>query len=386
MQDWLTTILIFLPIAGGIVIALAPLPSYWLGSLAALVSLVEVGFWITAAGKFDFGSPSLQFAQDRFWFSDLNVSYHVGQYAFSLWLVGMTVVVMAACTIYGWWAGRERARAYFALMLFTTGAIVGVFTAQDLRALLRVLRGDADPALRPDRRLGRRRPHACDADVRHLYGRRLAADARGDHRVRPPAGHVRPDAHGAEQLDVALPGLRDRVRDQGAALPVPRLAPWRLPRVTARGVGAALRRGLESGPLRPPADRDREVPVGRRRLARGAARPRCDLTRLWLAARLPCARLPGRRPVLVARAVRIDRARAVGGERPRLRRSRAADGQPWPHLGVAVPRRRDGRAAHGHRGAGQARRDGARAARARNRAHDDRDHRARGAALDLVRG
>jgi NADH-quinone oxidoreductase subunit M len=132
MQDWLTTILIFLPMAGGILIALAPLPSYWLGSLAALVSLVEVGFWITAAGKFDFNSPSLQFAQDRFWFSDLNVSYHVGQYAFSLWLVGMTVVVMAACTIYGWWAGRERARAYFALMLFTTGAIVGVFAAQDL--------------------------------------------------------------------------------------------------------------------------------------------------------------------------------------------------------------------------------------------------------------
>ncbi len=60
------------------------------------------------------------------------MSYHVGQYAFSLWLVGLTVVVMAACVLYGWWVGRERARAYFALMLFTTGAVVGVFTAQDL--------------------------------------------------------------------------------------------------------------------------------------------------------------------------------------------------------------------------------------------------------------
>ena len=60
------------------------------------------------------------------------MSYHVGQYAFSLWLVGLTVVVMAACVLYGWWVGRERARAYFGLMLFTTGAVVGVFTAQDL--------------------------------------------------------------------------------------------------------------------------------------------------------------------------------------------------------------------------------------------------------------
>jgi NADH-quinone oxidoreductase subunit M len=39
---------------------------------------------------------------------------------------------MAASTIYGWWVGRERGRAYFALMLLLTGAIVGVFTAQDL--------------------------------------------------------------------------------------------------------------------------------------------------------------------------------------------------------------------------------------------------------------
>jgi NADH-quinone oxidoreductase subunit M len=132
MNHWLTTLLILLPVGGSVLVAIAPLTAYWLGSLAALISLVEVGFWITAASKFDFGSPSLQFAQDRSWFRDLDVSYHVGQYAFSLWLVGATVVVMAACTIYGWWVGRDRARAYFALMLLLTGAIVGVFTAQDL--------------------------------------------------------------------------------------------------------------------------------------------------------------------------------------------------------------------------------------------------------------
>src|SRR3954465_7248363 len=132
MNDWLTTILIFLPVAGALVVALLPLPRYWVGSLASLISLVEIGFWITAATKFDFGSGGLQFAQQVSWPSDRNVSYHVGQYAFSLWLVGVTTVVMAACIVYGWWVGRERARAYFSLMLLLTGAIVGVFTAQDL--------------------------------------------------------------------------------------------------------------------------------------------------------------------------------------------------------------------------------------------------------------
>jgi len=121
-----------LPLVGALVVAAAPLSSYWLGSLAALISLVEVGFWISAASKFDFGSPALQFDQQRTWLRDLHVSYHVGQFAFSLWLVGVTTVVMAACIVYGWWVGRERARAYFSLMLLLTGAIVGVFTAQDL--------------------------------------------------------------------------------------------------------------------------------------------------------------------------------------------------------------------------------------------------------------
>jgi NADH-quinone oxidoreductase subunit M len=132
MNNWLTTILIFLPLIGALVVAAAPLTAYWLGALASLISLIEVGFWITSASKFDFGSPGLQFGQSRSWITDLGVSYHVGQYAFSLWLVGATAVVMAATIIYGWWVGRDRARAYFALMLFTTGAIVGVFTAQDL--------------------------------------------------------------------------------------------------------------------------------------------------------------------------------------------------------------------------------------------------------------
>ncbi len=132
MHHWLTTILIVFPVASALLVAIAPFSTYWLGSLAALASLIEVGFWITAASKFDFGSSQLQFSQRASWFRDLHVSWHVGQYAFSLWFVGMTVVVMAACTIYGWWVGRDRGRAYFALMLVLTGAIVGVFTSQDL--------------------------------------------------------------------------------------------------------------------------------------------------------------------------------------------------------------------------------------------------------------
>jgi NADH-quinone oxidoreductase subunit M len=127
----MTTTLIFLPVAGAVVVWLLPLTRFWAGSLALLVSLVEIGLWINVLVGFDFGG-GLQEEQQVSWFSDLEVSYHVGLYGFSLWLAGLTVVVMAAAIGYAFWAGRDRARAYFGLMLFLTGAVVGVFSSQDL--------------------------------------------------------------------------------------------------------------------------------------------------------------------------------------------------------------------------------------------------------------
>ena len=128
----LTSVLIWLPVAGALAVWILPLSRYATGSLAVLVSLAEVGIWIEQAIRFNFGHGGLQFEQRARWIPDLHSSYHVGVYGFSLWLVGLTVVAMAACTAYGFWVGRDRPRAYFGLMLFLTGAIVGVFVAQDL--------------------------------------------------------------------------------------------------------------------------------------------------------------------------------------------------------------------------------------------------------------
>jgi NADH-quinone oxidoreductase subunit M len=131
-RGWLTTALILLPVAGALVVWLLPLRPFAVGSTALLVALAEVALWIDAAARFDFDRSGLQLTQRQSWFSDLHVSYHVGFYGFSLWLVGLTVVVLAAATGYAVWAGRERPRAYYGLMLLLTGSIVGVFVAQDL--------------------------------------------------------------------------------------------------------------------------------------------------------------------------------------------------------------------------------------------------------------
>jgi NADH-quinone oxidoreductase subunit M len=128
----LATWLILLPLAGALVVAILPLPRIAAGGLAFLVALVEVGLWIVAVSRFDFDGEELQLGATEEWVESLGISYTVGFYGFSLWLAGVTVVVMAAAIGYALWVGRDRARGYHALMLFLTGAIVATFAAQDL--------------------------------------------------------------------------------------------------------------------------------------------------------------------------------------------------------------------------------------------------------------
>jgi NADH-quinone oxidoreductase subunit M len=128
----LTTALILLPLAGALVVAVLPLPRTATAGLSFLIALMEVGLWIVAAGQFDFDDGSLQLATTEEWVESLGISYSVGFYGFSLWLAGATVVVSAAAIGYALWIGRDRPRAYHALMLFLTGAVVATFASQDL--------------------------------------------------------------------------------------------------------------------------------------------------------------------------------------------------------------------------------------------------------------
>jgi NADH-quinone oxidoreductase subunit M len=128
----LTTLLIVVPLAAALAVWVLPLSRETTGGLALMAVLAEIGLWVGAARNFDFASDAQQFSTQKEWFSELGISYAVGLYGFQYWLVGLTVVVGAAAVGYGLWAGRDRPRAYYGLMLFLIGALVGVFAAQDL--------------------------------------------------------------------------------------------------------------------------------------------------------------------------------------------------------------------------------------------------------------
>ena len=208
-------------------------------------------------------------------------------------------------------------------MLFLIGSLVGVFAVAGSDPLLRLLRGDVDPDLRARRGLGRAGPHEGDADVRALHDGRLAADARRDHRLRDLAGDVpaRGDRDELERPD--LPRLHGRLRREGAAPPLPRLAPRRVHRGAARGRGAPLGCRLEGGGVRPRLDRAPPLPPAGRRLAQRRARPRRGDARLRLRPRLPPAGRARRDRVLVDGPDGPDRARHLRGQRPRARRRRS---------------------------------------------------------------
>ena len=132
MGDWVTTALVVLPAAGALALWVLPWPRAAAGAVALVISLAEVGLWIATLVDYDFAERGLQYEEQATWFGDLGISYHVGFVGPGFWLAGLAVVCQAAAVAYAMRAGRDRARAYYGLMLFLTGAIVGVFCAQDL--------------------------------------------------------------------------------------------------------------------------------------------------------------------------------------------------------------------------------------------------------------
>ena len=107
-MGWLTTALILIPLGGALLVWVFPWDSFTAGSIALLVALAEVGVWIESLVRFHFDRGRLQLDQQTNWFSDLHVSYHVGMYGFSLWLVGLTVIVQAATIAYAFWSGKRQ--------------------------------------------------------------------------------------------------------------------------------------------------------------------------------------------------------------------------------------------------------------------------------------
>ena len=126
------TLILLVPIAGAILVALLPdrgkLPNW----IALLTSLLTFAFTLHLPAHFITGQPGFQFEIDRLWIVNPAIYYHVGVDGLSMWLVVLTGLLAPIGVVASWNAIQSRRKIFYSLFLVQQTAIFGVFMALDL--------------------------------------------------------------------------------------------------------------------------------------------------------------------------------------------------------------------------------------------------------------
>ncbi|MBI4588882.1 MAG: NADH-quinone oxidoreductase subunit M [Candidatus Rokubacteria bacterium] len=123
----------FLPLLGGVVIALFPRGREALVRwLAFLVSTAAFALSLLLYFGFDAGSPDYQFVEQVRWMPSFGISYHLGVDGISLLLVLLTTFLSPLALLSSWRAVEVRVKEFAASMLLLETGMLGVFVSLDL--------------------------------------------------------------------------------------------------------------------------------------------------------------------------------------------------------------------------------------------------------------
>ncbi len=136
---WLT-ILLIIPAAGSLVVALIPKTNPRLAKQTALaVSLVELGFAVGMIVDFDNNKGGYQFFQKYDWIKAFGVHYEVGVDGIALVLIALAALLIPVVLVASWdevddvaATGKRSVGGYFALILALEAGMVGVFASLDV--------------------------------------------------------------------------------------------------------------------------------------------------------------------------------------------------------------------------------------------------------------
>jgi NADH-quinone oxidoreductase subunit M len=129
-ESWLLSLVIFLPLAGALVIGFAP--AQWARQLALVASLATwlVSLWVAAA--FNIGSPDeFQFVQEYDWIPLFGIEYKVGVDGLSLALVVLTTTLTWISILASFAPIQTRIKEYMISFLILEVGMLGVFLALD---------------------------------------------------------------------------------------------------------------------------------------------------------------------------------------------------------------------------------------------------------------
>ena len=137
-SQYILSILIWLPIAGGVLLLLIGDDNDVMSSRAGLMRIVALAVSVLAflisiglyAG-FDNAAVGMQFTEKVSWVPALNVFYVLGVDGISAPLIILTTFITPLVIIAGWDNIKSRPAQYFAAFLILEGLMVGVFCALD---------------------------------------------------------------------------------------------------------------------------------------------------------------------------------------------------------------------------------------------------------------
>ncbi len=130
----LLSAVIFLPLLGAILIALARhlLGESGLKWISLIVTLLTFFVSLSLYTGFDATTHEMQFKEQRTWIAGLGISYHLGIDGISLWLVLLTTFLMPICVLAAWNSIEKGTSGFMVSLLMLETAMIGVFCALDL--------------------------------------------------------------------------------------------------------------------------------------------------------------------------------------------------------------------------------------------------------------
>src|SRR3990172_9490642 len=129
----LLTAVIFLPLAGALLLVFLPRENHrLLRNVTFAVTLVEFLLSLPVAILFDGSTAAMQFVQKVPWIPQYGISYHVGVDGISLWLLLLTTFLMPITILSTYTSVEKHVKEFMIFMLILEVGMVGVFLAIDL--------------------------------------------------------------------------------------------------------------------------------------------------------------------------------------------------------------------------------------------------------------
>jgi NADH-quinone oxidoreductase subunit M len=129
----LLSAVIFLPLAGALLLMLLPRQKALFIKVSALIwTLLEFALSLPLFFNFNEKTPGMQFVERREWFPEWGISYLLGIDGISMLLVMLTTFLTVLCVLCSWRGIEEKIKEYYVTFLLLETAMIGALCALDL--------------------------------------------------------------------------------------------------------------------------------------------------------------------------------------------------------------------------------------------------------------